>query len=159
MLSGLKFITKKHKDFLDWSFIAGLLSKGKHTTEAGRELIIRISKGMNNYRLSTNSHLKQEKVEIPQSLIDEVLNMKDIYIKDKEGLRINASTFIFVKTQLSYILAEGSKGKTLVFKGSTECANYFGVSSVTINTKLAEGLPVYLSGDDSVKFILKRKPL
>lgn len=53
-LSNLVFVTKKHKDFLDWAFIASLIYKGKHTTEAGRELILKISKGMNNYRLSTN---------------------------------------------------------------------------------------------------------
>ena len=57
---------------------------------------------MNNYRLSTSG----EKVEIPQSLLEEVLNMKDIYIKDKDGLRINASTLALVPNQLFYILAD-----------------------------------------------------
>ena len=68
MLSNLSFVTKKYKDFLDWAFIASLIYKGKHTTEAGRELIIKISKGMNNNRLSTFKH-QQGKVEIAQSLM------------------------------------------------------------------------------------------
>ena len=84
MLSNLRFVTKKYQDFLDWTFIASLIYKGKHTTVAGRELIIKISKGMNDKRLSTFQY--QEKVEIAQSLIDEVLNMKDVYIKGPEGV-------------------------------------------------------------------------
>ena len=53
-LSELKFMTKKYKDFLDWKFIASLIYKVKYTTKAGVDLIVKISKGMNNNRLSTN---------------------------------------------------------------------------------------------------------
>lgn len=44
---------------------------------------------MNNYRLSTNTSMDKN-IEIPPNLIDEVLNMQDIYIKDQTGLRIKA---------------------------------------------------------------------
>ena len=80
-LSNLSFVTKKHKDFLDWSFIAYLISRGKHNTKAGKELILKISKGMNNYRLSTFTGLNNES-ELP-SLIKEVLRMDDIYVKNQ----------------------------------------------------------------------------
>ena len=54
---------------------------------------------MNNYRLSTNkSPYRLEK--IPQSLIDTVLYMEDIYIIDKDGLRIKASDRSLVSSQL-----------------------------------------------------------
>lgn len=53
LLSDLKFVTKKYKDFLDWAFIASLIYKGKHLTEIGKEFILKISKRMNKYRLST----------------------------------------------------------------------------------------------------------
>ena len=33
--------------------MASLIYSGKHTTEEGREVIIKISQRMNNYRLST----------------------------------------------------------------------------------------------------------
>lgn len=118
LLFGLKFVKKKYKDFLDWAFVAYLIYKGKHTTEAGRELIIKISKGMNNYRLSTNVN-KVEEIDIPESLIKEVLEMDDIYIKGKDGLRIKAkaaSTKTLVNNQLFYILASGPNN--IVFKGS-----------------------------------------
>jgi len=156
MLSNLSFVTKKYKDFLDWAFIASLIYKGKHTTEAGRKLIIKISKGMNNNRLSTFKH-QQGKVEIAQSLIDEVLNMEDIYIKDQDGLRIKASDRTLVSRQLFYILAEGSNGENLMFKNSEACADYFGVTSVTINNKMAKRLPI--SDTNNIEFTISRKPI
>lgn len=63
LLHNLQFVTKKYKDFLDWTFILALINKGKHTTNAGKNLIIKISKGMNNKRLSTL------KLEAPQNSI------------------------------------------------------------------------------------------
>lgn len=111
MLQNLSFVTKKSKDLLDWAFIANLIYKGKHTTEAGRELILKLSERMNNKRLSTfkctSGSLHFEK--IPRSLIEEVLNMKDIYIKNSEGLRVKASDRSLVNGQLFCILAEGRK--------------------------------------------------
>jgi hypothetical protein len=160
MLSNLNFVTKKYKDFLDWGFIAYLIYNGKHTTEAGRELIIKISKGMNNYRLSTFKDLENEmgfrSAKIPQSLIDEVLNMENIYIKDQDGLRIDASTLSLVKSQLFYILAKGSNGEKLIFKDSKTCAEYFGITSQALNIRLAKKL---LLVSNNVKFKLSRKSL
>lgn len=133
-----------------------MIYKGKHTTEAGRELIIKISKGMNNYRLSTNGD-KIEKIDIPESLIKEVLEMKDIYIKGKDGLRVKAaSTKALVNNQLFYLLA--SAPNTIVFKGSKECADYFGVSVFTINDRLAKDKPV-IHNAKNIEFVLSRKPL
>ena len=34
MLANLSFITRKHKDFLDWMLVADLIYRGKHLTEA-----------------------------------------------------------------------------------------------------------------------------
>lgn len=111
---------------------------------------------MNNYRLSTNTSVDRNP-EIPSSLIEEVLNMKDLYIKDKNGLRIKASNGTLVLGQLFYILALGSNGETLIFKGSTECADYFGVSPSTVNIRLASGSP--LVRDNNIEFILSRRPI
>ena len=55
MLYNLSFGTKKYYDFLDWAFIATLIYKGKHTTEVGRELILKLSQRMNDKRLSMPS--------------------------------------------------------------------------------------------------------
>jgi hypothetical protein len=111
---------------------------------------------MNNNRLSTFKH-QQGKVEIAQSLIDEVLNMEDIYIKDQDGLRIKASDRTLVSRQLFYILAEGSNGENLMFKNSEACADYFGVTSGTINNKMAKRLPI--SDTNNIEFTISRKPI
>jgi len=153
LLSGLTFVTKKHKDFLDWAFITSLMYKGKHTTEKGRELVIKVSKGMNLNRLTTFQGGKAE--EIPQSLIDEVLEMEDIYIKGADGLRVHASNPTkLVSGQLFYILAEGLNGESITFKSSEACAEYFGVTSATVNSRIAKKLPINYT--NNITFILSR---
>jgi len=57
--------------------MAYLVYTGKHTTKVGKDLMVKISKGMNNYRLSTFKGLNNE--SILASLIYEVLRMDDIY--------------------------------------------------------------------------------
>lgn len=155
LFSSLSFVTKKYKDFLDWGFIAYLISTGKHNTKAGKALIQKICKGMNNYRLSTFKGLKSQSV-LP-SLIKEVLRTEDIYVRNHEGLRINFTTRTLVKGQLFYILAEGSSGKILIFKCSKTCGDYFGLSDQTINVKLNKG--VSIKDSDNIEFKLYRKPL
>lgn len=158
MFSGLCFVTKKHKDFQDWAFIANLIYTGKHTTEAGRELIFKMSRGMNNYRLSTFEH-KDPEVVIDKSLIDFVLNMEDIYIVGSDGLRYKASDGALVNGQLFYILAWGSDGQSLMFNNSESCAKYFEVSSATVNLRINRGLPITRKGVHSkkIEYILHRK--
>ena len=65
--------------------------------------------------------------------------MEDIYIIDKDGLRIKASDRSLVSSQLFFILAlDNTSGKTLRFKNSHVCADYFGVTSTTINIKISK---------------------
>jgi hypothetical protein len=80
-----------------------LLYKGKYTTGKGRELVVKISKGMNLNRPITHKGGNVE--EIPQSLIDEVLKMEDVYIKGEDRLRVHASNPAkLVSGQLFYML-------------------------------------------------------
>ena len=58
---------------------------------------------MNNYRLSTYKGINNQSVL--SSLIKEVLEMENIYVKNHEGLRVNFTTRTLVKVQLFYILA------------------------------------------------------
>jgi hypothetical protein len=113
---------------------------------------------MNNKRLSTfkGSSGSLHFEEIPQSLIEEVLNMEDIYIKNSEGLRVKVSDRSLVNGQLFCILAEGKE--KLVFKNTEACANYFGVTSATINNRLTKGLLIKRS-KDNLEFLLYRKGL
>ncbi len=73
---------------MDWSFITYLISTGEHNIEAGKELILKICKGMNNYRLSSFKGSNNQPI-LP-SLINEILRMEDIYIKNHKD---NSSTY------------------------------------------------------------------
>lgn len=155
-LSSLNFVTKKYMDFLDWAFISTLIYTGKHTTEAGKKLILLISKRMNDKSLS--SYRGESAKEICKSLLDEVINMEDIYIKGEEGLRILASDPAkTVSGQLFYILGIGSNGETITFANSKVCAEYFQVTSATINTRIVKRLPIL--NTENVSFTLSRKLL
>jgi hypothetical protein len=55
-LDGIKFITINFKDSLDFKTIACLILDGKHLTEKGKKLIIKLGDSMNNNKLSTNSN-------------------------------------------------------------------------------------------------------
>lgn len=66
----LGFVSKKYKDFLDWSLIVYLINKGKHTTE-GKKLIIQLSNRMNNNRLSTN-----DKINVAGGMLREEVDTK-----------------------------------------------------------------------------------
>ncbi len=114
-----------------------------------------ISKGMNNYRLSTYKHSDLETLEISPDLVSQVFEMEDIYIKGQNGLRVVASTGSLVKAQLFYILAKGSNGVNLIFKDSNLCGEYFNVTSQTINNRLNQNIPLSL---DNLEYKLERKP-
>ena len=51
----------------------------------------------------------------------------------------------------------GSNGENLIFKSSDECADYFKVTSQTINVKIAKRQPVLDA--NNTEFLLSRKPI
>ena len=55
LLKDLKWLTKKHKDFIDWALILELKAAGLHKVSEGKEMIIKLHSQMNNNRLSTNN--------------------------------------------------------------------------------------------------------
>jgi hypothetical protein len=154
-LSSLNFVTKKYSDFLDWAFISYLINTGKHTTEAGKTLIIKLSQRINSKSLTSYKGGVLAK-EISSSELDKVINMKDVYIKGKDGLRILANDPAkTVSGQLFYILAIGSNGEILKFSNSKECAYYFQVTSATINNRIVKKMSI--SNPENVSFTLSRK--
>jgi len=52
--SEVKFISKKGKDFYDFKIICQTIYSGAHLDDAIKLLILKLSKTMNNFRLSTN---------------------------------------------------------------------------------------------------------
>jgi hypothetical protein len=148
---------KKYEDFKDFKLVGSLIYSGKHTTATGFELIDKIRKGMNNYRLSTNIN-SSDREEIPQQLLDDVLNMEEVYCKNEDGLRINISTLAIIPGQLFYISAVAPGAETKIFNNSLDCAEYFGTTRQTINKCLALNKPI-LNKEEQVQYTLTRKAI
>lgn len=109
---------------------------------------------MNDKSLST--YKGELAKEISQSLLDEVINMEDVYIKGEDGLRILANDPAkTVSGQLFYILGVGSNGEILTFANSKVCADYFKVTPATINNRIVKRLPIVST--DNISFTLSRK--
>lgn len=77
----IEFITKKYIDYLDFITIAFLILQGKHLTEKGKQLIIKLGDTMNNNRLSTNSN--------PLTLDMATKSELDLLIKSKPLINID----------------------------------------------------------------------
>jgi hypothetical protein len=72
-LDECEFITKKGKDFNDFKIICNTVYKGSYREERVKQLIIKLSNTMNNYRISTYKKLV-ESVSISE--INEIINSK-----------------------------------------------------------------------------------
>jgi hypothetical protein len=96
--------------------------------------------------------------EISQNLLNEVISMDDIYIKGEDGLRVLASDPVkIVSGQLFHAFGVGSKGETRFFANSKVCAEYFQVTSATINNRIAKRQTII--SPENISFILSRKLL
>jgi hypothetical protein len=111
---------------------------------------------MNLHRLTTFQGGSAE--ELTRSLIDEVLGLGDIYVKGADGLRVHATnTTKLVSGQSFYIAADKLNGERIIFKSSETCADYFGVTSATINNRISKRLPI--SNKNNINYTLSRVPL
>lgn len=74
----LTFLSKKSKDFEDWSICVEIYFSGRHTLAEGEALILLFKSRMNNNRLSTNP-LNQKDLLISQANIEAVFKLAAPY--------------------------------------------------------------------------------
>ena len=118
--------------------------------------MIKIRNDMNLHRLTMFQGGRAE--ELSRSLIDEVLDMEDVYIKGEDGIRVHATnTTKLVSGQSFYIAAYKLNGERMIFKSSETCADYFGVTSVTVNSRISKRLPI--SDKNNINYTLSHVPL
>ena len=70
-LANLKFLSKKGQDFKDFLLICQTLYKGSHKDKKIKDLIVKLSFSMNDFRLSTyngkeKQFITQEEISSPQ---------------------------------------------------------------------------------------------
>lgn len=152
-LDNLSFRTKKYLDYLDFRTIAFLIYEGKHLSDFGKELILKLANSMNNGRLSTNSDRliidSQTKYALEELIKSEPLisvnsDGRAMILKDGKYIR---STYI-----IQAVLPNGSNR---YFINDAQCAKFFQVSSPTISKRLNDGQSLFKNNEVSV-LMLKR---
>ena len=137
---GLQFMTKKHKDYLDFRTIAFLILEGKHLMEKGKELIIKLGDTMNNNRLSTNSN--------PFTLDESVKSKLHILIKSEPLIKVDFEGRAIIIQEKKYIRstyiikATFLNGSINYFTNGVSCAKALHVSNNIITQRLNDGKPV-----------------
>lgn len=129
LFKDLHWLTKKHQDFIDWTFILELKAKGLHQTLEGKEIILKLYSQMNNNRLSTN----KSNLEFPP--IDRVKLHNDI-----QNL-LAQSTDPLRKVKLVSLIDE--KGELIKsFPSVYSCAKYLGINKYRINQNLNKSIVI-----------------
>nr|AAB84210.1 putative maturase [Cryphonectria parasitica] len=85
-LSTEVFKSKKGQDFEDWKLICEAVYKGSHKIDEIRELILRLTYSMNNYRLSTN--LNEGSIELLTRKERSIIQDAPAYLEHLEDGRL-----------------------------------------------------------------------
>lgn len=138
----LTWLSKKAKDYTDWKLILDLINQGWHFTEEGQKLISLITKGMNNYRLST-SFTPTKQIDVKERAL-KLLSSPSNY----EVQALLRWGKILIKFLGTYLKGRGNVGVNvldangeIVFKFNSikDCALFFNVHTRTINRRLENG--------------------
>lgn len=122
-LNSLDFKSKKALDFSDFKLITSLIYQGKHLIPEVKSFILQLSYTMNNYRLSTYSHLNltsspQGKNEpfstddkntflspVNVNLFkDQVLALPPLFLKNNDGQVINIKTGEIIRDRDTFVV-------------------------------------------------------
>lgn len=141
----LTWLSKKEKDYSDWKWILYLIKQGWHFTEQGKKLISLITKGMNNYRLSSSFTPVED-----ASLVD-VKEKALKLLSSPSNFELQANGKIGIKSLGTYLRGRGNVGVNVLdansetvfkFNSIKDCALFFNVHTRTINRRLENGSPM-----------------
>lgn len=131
-----KFISKKGLDFNDFKIICKALHKGAHRVNSIKELILKLSYTMNNYRLSTYLG-KVESISLSE--VNEIINAKATIEFLEDGLQIDIETKKSINNRSSSSIYEviKSSGPSVHSPGYGPGSS-FTVDEILIKPNLAE---------------------
>lgn len=135
-INSLSFQSKKILDFIDFCQIADLIYQGKHFMSEFKIYILQLSYTMNNYRLSTNTHLIKNLINKGIIIADYNLlaNWKSLSIylslPPHPDSQLIAGTYV-------YEVITFDKNKS-IYPTLLDCANALSVSRSTIYRKLKD---------------------
>ena len=134
-LEGSKFISKKGLDFKDFKIICHAIFLGTYRTERIKDLLIKLSMTMNNFRLSNYTG---EKVNISNMEINDILAAEETieHLSDGRELDINTKKLIHRRSSSSVFEILKPSGEILIKPNLAECAKEIGVGFNTLKRQL-----------------------
>ena len=139
-LDKMPFITKKGLDYKDFKLICKTVYNGSHRIADIKELILKLSYSMNNYRLSTNVYTEGEKLlSLPSKELAKLVSAKPTVRHLKDGRQFDIITGKAVNRRWTNCVFEVIKDTGEVSLASTlnEAAEIIGVEFRTISRHLA----------------------
>lgn len=151
-LDELVFHSKKGLDFQDFKLICEAIYKGAHRNKIIKDLILKLSNTMNNYRLSTYvgkvDNLRVEEREMLINVSPLIEHLKDGRKKD-----ILTNKIIHQHTSSIYEII-GPDNEIKLILTLTEAAKTVGVTPITLSKHLENIGSVILKG-----FLIRRVPI
>ena len=135
-LNKFKFFSKKDKDFKDFKILCQVIYFGAHKKEEIKSLILKLSKNMNNYRLSTYLGKNSSKLLTNQErnkLIDYIPLVEYLWDGRKRDL---CSKKIINQNESSIYKIIKPSGKELIVQTLSEAAEIAGVNVKTLSKYL-----------------------
>lgn len=132
------FYTKKYLDFKDWTIIVNLNYFGYQLLPEGKLLINKIKSRMNNFRLSNNTKLIEEKNFFNLDLeITKVFNLQAPY-EIKNGVRLLTGTNKWVPSIIK-VIAIDNLGNEIYFDSISQCSLTLKISKSQIKDCIIKG--------------------
>jgi|SRR5690606_752066 hypothetical protein len=133
--SGCKFISKKGLDFNDFKIICKAIYIGAHRIKRIKDLIIKLSFTMNNYRLSTYLGTVES---ISISEINEIINAKATieHLSDGRQIDIETKKLIHRRSSSSIYKIIKYSGEILIKPNLAESAKELGIGFNTLKKQL-----------------------
>ncbi len=177
----LRFLTKKELDFKDWKNILELKTQGWHLSKEGANLIMEISKNMNNYRLSTYNLANDPTLNNKETELKPVLNFEHLDIKNKillekvnyllsrpSNFELTPNGKNFIKSEQKFFKGRGNveievfdkKGVLINSFGNMEsAANFFNVKKHIVKYRLDTGSPLILNDTCEIKEVYFKRSI
>jgi hypothetical protein len=158
LLENLHWVTKKEKDFRDWSKVLALKAQGHHLTPKGKEIILKILAQMNSKRLSTySSGQNVNSIELHNSVAKLLAGPANFEITAEGDIRNIYSGRILPKNGRIAVLLVNESGEIFKsFDSVKDCALFLGVGLSTLYKKVNTEKSVNF---DNKTFFIKRKDL
>ena len=160
-LTNLSFLTKKGLDFADFTLICKALYAGAHKNSTIKELILKLSLGMNDFRLSTNKEastinntLTSEELALLEEVGTPLREDSPMLSSDKVEEENSKDLSANLNNKVVYLIIMPDK-KELIAASLKEASDIIGLHSSTLS-RLLESSYVESEGVEVKNHLIRR---